>query len=244
MNEPNRCARDKRCTNRTTTGTHDTEGRPVYTGTPCDRALCDTCADHLARVLRELADLYVQLSTLPPGRSGATPVSGSRDLKVPINLTAEALMRHIELVTTSWEEVVRDVAGEGTTAHGVRPGTAAFTACGYLSTHVTPLLALPGKLVTRWNPAATEVSCWEWVEMDGAAAALEIFKTHHRARTALGDTKSWEALPEPCWTCRVKALVRELGSNVIRCESCRATITLDEHEALVYRAAHMTGEMA
>jgi hypothetical protein len=235
-----RCQRGHRCTNREPVDTPD--GRQ-HVGAVTARPICDACAATLATVLRDLADLYVRLAGLPTGRATGAPVTMSRELKVPINLSAEALMRRVELVVTSWEEVVRDVAGDTPPVVDVRPGTAAFTACGYLQQRVTPLLALGPHLVTRWRPGG-EISGWEWVEMDGTAAALELFALHHRCRSAVGDTKVWETLPERCWTCRARALARELGTNVIRCEACGATLTLDEHEVLVHRAAHMTGRLA
>jgi hypothetical protein len=235
--EPNRCARGHRCANRQTN--NGPQGQE-HIGATCDRPLCDPCLDHLSRILRDLPNLYAQLHAHLGTQQSGDGRGGTTGLKVPINLGVEALMARMIMIVTSWEEVVRDRAGHlPAYADRVRSGTQLLTACGYLAQRTTALVALDWCLVTRMTGIE-----WEWVEMNGPGAALELFALEYSVRRAIGTAKETELLAEPCWTCGVRALVRDTGSNHVQCAGCGVTISLDEHEAFKYRAAHMTGRLA
>jgi hypothetical protein len=85
-----------------------------YQGNPQlgPRAFCDTDERHIGEAIRSLPETYAQLRLLL-ARTGQQEerVSGSREAPVPVNLEAETFMRHIVLVTLTWEELVRSAAG-------------------------------------------------------------------------------------------------------------------------------------
>lgn len=243
MTELNRCARNTRCQNRQKTG-------DTHIGVVCDRALCDDDLTLLATTIRDLPHLYVQLAQrIPPGTVGKAEIRGTTGQRlVPVDTGILALMSRIALTLTTWEGVVRDVAGDGDVATGVREGTAVFTAASYLAVRVSALCALGATTVGRWDTTTTMTKTGgdfvRFDDLDGADAVEEIFTLWHHVVRALGLGTVTELLSEPCWTCRVKALVVETGSDTIRCTACGAKISRDEHAASVYRAAHMTGRLA
>jgi hypothetical protein len=240
------CARGYRCPGRTKTGTDD-HGKPTYLGAETTRTLCDTCADHLAANIRDLPNLYVDLNNLlPPGQHGGDGRGSRGDISAPVNLTVEAQMRRAVLVATTWEAVVRDIAGEGDTASRVRDYTALATACAYLATRVTALTSLLPTPVNRWDPAATLPDTGGdvvvQVEMDGADAALELFEVYEDAYFTVGIGVRTELLEQPCWDCGVEAVTRVVGndpgSDRVTCLACKASMSLDDYDAMTYRSAH------
>lgn len=241
------CARGHRCPGRIKEATPDDSGRPTYTGATTTRPLCDTCADQLAANIRDLPDLYVDLNNLlPPGQHGGDGRGSRGEVHAPLNLAVDAQMRRIVLVATTWEDVVRSVAGEGDVATRVRDYTALLAACGYLRTRVTALMSLSPTFVNRWDPAATLPDTGgdvvHQVEMDGTDAALELFEVHEDAYFTAGVGKRVELLEQPCWDCDVEAVTRVVGNDPghdrVTCQACKASMSLDDYDAMTYRNAH------
>lgn len=81
-----------------------------YQGNPArgPRAFCETDRSHIGAAIRGLPQAYAELS-LRLAKSGQQDerVSGSREAAVPVDLETETFMRHIVLVTLTWEEIVR-----------------------------------------------------------------------------------------------------------------------------------------
>jgi hypothetical protein len=75
------------------------------------RAFCETDTVYIGDAIRGLPEAYAELS-LRLAKTGQQEerVSGSREAPLPLNLEAETFMRHIMLVTLTWEEIVRSAA--------------------------------------------------------------------------------------------------------------------------------------
>jgi hypothetical protein len=96
------CACGRYCAER------DYQGNAAYG----PRAFCASDERHIGEAIRGLPEVYTELS-LRLAKTGQQEerVSGSREAPVPVNLEAETFMRHILLVTLTWEEMVRSAAG-------------------------------------------------------------------------------------------------------------------------------------
>jgi hypothetical protein len=236
------CARGHRCPDRTKTTTSDND-QPTYLGAETSRALCDSCAERLAGHIRDLPNLYIELvNLLPPGQRGGDGRSSRGEIGAPVNLGVEAQMRRAVLVATTWDGVVRDVAGDGDEPVNVRDYTALATACSYLARRVSALMSLPATPVNRWDPAATRADTGGdvvvLVEMDGADACLELFEVFEQLYFTAGVGTRTELLEQPCWSCDVEAVVRVVGGDRVVCKACKASMTLDDYDAMTYRSAH------
>lgn len=238
----NTCARGHRCPGRAKADTAEGD-RPAWVGAETSRPLCDSCAQRLAEHIRDLPGLYVQLANLlPPGQGGGDGRSSRGEIGAPIDLGVEAQMRRMVLVATTWDAAVRDVSGDGDEPSGVRDYTALATVCSYLATRVSVLMALPAVTVNRWDPAATLPSTGGdvvgQVDMDGADGCLELFEVWEAAYFTAGVGKRTELLEQPCWDCGVEAVVRVVGEDRVTCKACRASMTLDDYDLMIYRSAH------
>ena len=84
-----------------------------YQGNPGlgPRAFCATDENHIGAAIRDFPQVYAELS-LRLAKTGQQEerVSGSREAPVPVDLEVQAFMRHIVLVTLTWEELVRSAA--------------------------------------------------------------------------------------------------------------------------------------
>lgn len=96
------CACGKTCAER------DYQGNPARGPRP----FCRTDEAYTGAAIRRLPETYAQLS-LKLAKSGQQEerISGSREAPLPVDLQVETFMRHIILVTLTWEEQVRAVAG-------------------------------------------------------------------------------------------------------------------------------------
>lgn len=75
------------------------------------RAFCETDRSYIGYAIRGLPQAYAELSLrLARAAQQGERVSGSREAPVPVDLETETFMRHIILVTMTWEEIVRSAA--------------------------------------------------------------------------------------------------------------------------------------
>lgn len=109
--EPTRyCAAGRDCLRYDPTGGPDGLGGGAETA----RTLCDGCLDHAAQAVKALPyDWHDLEQQLPPAMGqwgdGTPSAHSDAEAPVPMNLAAEALQAAIWRLTTTWEEVARDV---------------------------------------------------------------------------------------------------------------------------------------
>lgn len=237
-----------------------------YQGNPQrgPRAFCDTDRHYTGAVIRQLPETYAQVSLLL-AKTGQEEerVSGSREAPVPVNLDAEAFMRHVILVTLSWEDQVRAAARLSVPPDRVRDGAALARACqllggrdydrtGYLDT----LLSLEPESKRRPVPGSKRVAdlepgshlvidasgdAWENRDRDGTDAGLEFLRLHGRARGMLGLSLQRRRVNEvPCDGCDGKTLVQREAiaggwEPVVRCTACPRSYIGAQFELLMGR---------
>lgn len=246
------CARKERCAD---PRVEAVDGRTVRFGAWTPRGLCDTCASLVERSLGELPDLWrrVHAELGTKTRASGPRVATSKSAPLPINLSADELLRDMVSVLTSWHERVAAVARlNGEVGRRVEHATVQ-AACRVLAAHVGVLLALPADSMMRAMPlpaAAEHVPLGalglvhvgaEYADvirpMSGTDAGLEILQLHHRARRLLGETRPpARHLPTPCrcgWKQVFEVLDGDGQPDGAHCRHCRTTYTPDEYRDLV-----------
>lgn len=182
-----------------------------------EHGLCLRCELHLDEALDHLPTRAAQLDALtgalgtsgmgvPVHRPGSAP-------GMPFDGATEALAGHIRHVLASWGEVVAELVGAPP---------------GYVrSEHRNVLLALPPTTVMRWSPVHDE---WQGVDLDGAAAGVEIIGVYTSALRRLGfdrpGDRPGDRLAAPCPECELAALVARHGGGV-ECQACPFTTDRD-----------------
>jgi hypothetical protein len=205
-----------RCVNgRTCHGDHD------GWGAWCAPPLCADCLDAGARDLRALVLDYADLEQLlVAGGTQDLYVSGTRDPPTPYALGIDALQHEIWHVTTSWEEIIREVCALAEPAIKVRPGWAVQHAVAILETRV--------KIIVGVGPCTVHID-GEPTEQTGLQAVQGFTWLHRRARSALGLTRHVERLYGDCAVCGWHDLRREHGSETVYCQHCKAGQTWDDY---------------
>jgi hypothetical protein len=209
------------------------------------RSFCDTDRGHIGAVIRRLPETYVELRLkLAKSHQQQERISGSREAPVPLDLEVEAFMRHIVLVTVSWEEQVRCTASLSEIPGGAtRQGTALARACRLLGSepgYLGALLSLGAEVKNRPVPGSGQVrelepgtvvwidsvgDVWQQREMDGTAAGLEFLALNGRARAMLGLSFQRRRVAVRCDGCDGLTLVQReaLGGGwelVVKCTAC------------------------
>lgn len=258
------CARGDRCASATITvvnGERVVEpARSYRTLCDADRGLALRCLEQLPAYYSELGDRIGEKST-----SVGPKVSGSREAPIPINLSFDELRTELVDVIASWAGRVYRVANlTGTVDTDNRTAASAegsFRAmCETLGAHLDALLALPAEPMARFLPLAeadklpegTPVHRNYWggyahviVDLDGANAALEIFRLNGRCRWLLGHTGKDEKIPGRCFSCdQLDVLIRPDSSAGLmdhaECSACGARYFGAEYTMLL-RAAYEAG---
>jgi hypothetical protein len=222
------CARGDRCATATVTVTG---GHRIIEPALGYRTLCETDRGLALRCLEQLPGYYHQLGDRIGDHAASTgpKVSGSRTAPIPVNLTVDELRVELVNVIASWAGRVYQVAHLTGTVDADRPLTAyterpVQAMCETLTAHLDALLALPAEPMTRFLtlteaddlPEGTPVHRNYWagyakavLDLDGAAAALEVFRLNARCRWILGHTGKDEKITGRCLACDlVDVLVR------------------------------------
>jgi hypothetical protein len=218
-----------------------------YAGNPRigPRSFCDTDRGHIGAVIRGLPETYVELRLkLARSQQLGERVSGSRETSAPLDLAVEAFMRHIILVTVSWEEQVRAMASLAQIPTGAtRDGAALARGCRLLGGepgYLGALLSLGPEVKNRPVPGSRQLreiepgtviridsagDAWQQREMDGTAAGLEFLSLNGRARAILGLSLQRRRVAVRCDGCDGLTLVQReaLGGGwepVVKCTAC------------------------
>jgi hypothetical protein len=211
------------------------------------RALCDSDRTFLLTVMEALPGYYRELGhrigDRTPGHG--EKVSGSREAPIPVNVTVDELMAEMVNTIASWSVRVEDVAeltgglGDRTSrGYTAEPFT---TMCELLAAHLDAVLSLEAEPMTRFvtiqqaremqaagvpgdvHPHAgyAEVT----PDLNGADAALELFKLNARCRWLLGYTSKDQKIAGRCLGCeQIDVLVRPDGAaglaDYAECSAC------------------------
>ena len=204
-----------------------------------DDQLCAACLRVAQRDVHALVYDYVDLEQAIVGVKRDTEmVSGTREQTLLIAAGIEALQRAIWLVTTTWEEIVRDVAHLSTPAARVRDGFAVQRAVETLEPRLRLLAGVGLVAVMPYGPDGPPT------ELTGAEGVLGMVALHAGTRSVLGITKLVNAMPGECSQCAMStlrkddsteafALRRDNGSDTVYCANCGARWTWDEYRAYV-----------
>ena len=201
------CARAERCRNSETAIGED--GEPVTTPALVYDTFCQADRNHIYRTLEAIPELWVRVwQELPVKGQGTERVTMSRTAPVPPNLNADAMLREILAVLSSWDERVRMDAGltlpDTQLSRQRRDPVILTETVRLLLVQLDRLLALPADAMSRTfslydlekipegaygrsNRIAgyAEVT----VELSGADAGEEILRLAYRARAFLGETR-------------------------------------------------------
>ncbi|MBF8186344.1 hypothetical protein ITP53_11400 [Nonomuraea sp. K274] len=175
--------------------------------------------------LRGMPMLYAALSDLlvaprSPAVRDDVRVAVSKSPPVPLDLHADELAREMVEIVVSWEERVRDVARlvplDTAASRARRQGVALSQAVRVLAPRIDALLALP---------AATMARGGELLDLDGAAAGLEILDMRRRASRALPESRGdSRPISIPCGGCGWRTLMELLDAlgylDGARCRNC------------------------
>jgi hypothetical protein len=207
--------------------------RRTDTAAPCEgtRVLCGDCVNVISREVRLLRLDYADLARCMARRPGGmdTKISGTSPASTPpIDLTTEATRREIHWTLTTWEPVVREVAGlPPERTRGVRGSWAVSTAVSVIA----PRIALLASLPPTWG-YADGLDAGP-VERDGVYAVSQLRRLHGRARRILGLTSRVVSLPGECSGCGAWSLRRDDGSETVYCKDCERTWSVDDYHRYV-----------
>lgn len=180
--------------------------------------LCEICLRVGERAVHLLVYDYVDLAQqMARSGAGAEHVSGTMEASTPLDLGIEALQRAIWLLSTTWEQILREhqQLSDAPTV-GVRDGWAVQHAGRVISPRIRELVSLPAVTVMPYGPDG------EPAEQSGAQALLAITRLHSRCRSALGLTRLTHELPGQCSGCGLPALRRDDGTETVYCANCAA----------------------
>lgn len=187
--------------------------------------LCEDClraCHHVVAVL--LIYDYVDLEQhIGPSTGTGEHVSGTREAPIPLSLGIEALQRQIWLLTTTWEQVLRDVDSLAEPQGRVRDGYAVQRAITIIEPRIERLAKIPLTDVMPEGPDAPPEP------HSGAEGLLAMASLHGRVRAALGLTRLVHSIPGECSCCGLPALRRDDGTDTVYCAGCYAWMTIDEY---------------
>jgi hypothetical protein len=251
------CARGKWCASAKTTEQPDgtKERIPGHTY----QVFCPACTDLIVTALTELPGAYTRIEEEygSPVRRGDQAIRTPFGPSVPIRLDIDALQREAPPVIGGWAARVRSVPGLQLSdpEHGDPATPDGFTeACRVLRLHVTPLLSLQPKWMTRTYrlplDEETEALIGDeeilragddyvtvQVPCDGATAGNEILGLKWRSTAVLGELKP---KPEtfdgiPCRECETISLERaepppdpDSVAMMSRCSACGDKMSEEE----------------
>lgn len=232
MTEDHLCAAGERCL-----GFDRREDRAeLLDGHPVLGEACLSASERAVPLLvRDYADLEQHLP-LSSSRGDGQP-SGSGELRVPLNLSVEALQRKIHAVLTVWEEVARDFARLYDAPRLARPGAAVQRAAEVLAPRVRLLASIPSVTVLDY-PDVDETETFRlggirYAEVPGWRGVMDLARLHRQAVAAQGLT---DARPElcsgvPCKNpdCDLQALYRDPGEDTVHCGACGWRYTAEEY---------------
>jgi hypothetical protein len=192
---------------------------------------CGPCARRVGESIRALTVDYLYLSLMSGVTSQAGDgimVNGSRELKVPLRLEVTGLQAAIDLTVSQWVEPVAErvnVPWDTRLMSMARPGYRVQQSARILYLALDVLVTLEPTEVLAWvDPVGVMVTT-----RDGAEGAQELMELHRRAlwwtRGNSGDVR----LPIPCPCCEARTLVRENGTDGVRCRGCGAVLTDDQY---------------
>lgn len=191
--------------------------------------LCPQCLRFAADEIAQLIDDYHDLGGLEPAAGGLTQrVSGHHEPPTPINLTADAVQRHIVFTLTAWEPAVREAAGLPPERTGsVRPAWAVATAVQVIAPRLALMSSLRGQcgFFGGWRAGP--------VVADGVDGIAALRRLHSRCRGMLGVTRLVHRLPGDCSGCGLAALRRDDGRDTVYCGSCARRWTLEDYRRYI-----------
>jgi hypothetical protein len=214
---------------------------------------CQADRNLIFRALCGLPELWVRLhQELSVKATAGEHVTMSRSAPVPVNLAADALMREVLSVLTSWDEAVRMDAGltlpDTQLARRRRDGFVITAVDKTLRAHFDRLIGLTAEAMSRSYGIDGDLEkipegcygrtnliggyCEVSVELSGADAAEEILTLAYRCRAFLGETRMTERLDAPCPdpSCDGYTLVRVQGSDyAAECTACSRLMTALEY---------------
>jgi len=184
----------------------------------CDKkgvALCVGCIDRGKRQLHGMPRLYVALSlAVAAGKTPGEPLSGSRDLPIPVRADVLDVMADITEFVETWEDAHRKWRGFYRRDQYGRQAFRLGTANRYLETHYDSVIDMDHNVVVAIN---------YWTR---------------RAERTLQTTRLIHHLPAPCPTCDQVRLYRESGDDAVHCGHCGARWCEDEYQRLVHILAY------
>lgn len=236
MDSAHRCARGYRCIDAETIG-ETRQGREIA----AEAGLCPSCERIAERAIRHLPTDYVQLHQLlaKTKTAGGVPVSGTRELPVPIDLAVEALLAEIHHETLCWAESVAEILGADVDTQALRtyrPAVLVQHAADHLVDHLAVLLALRDVVHIVWTDGQRDA-----VDRHGYQGAVALLALHERALAHLGLTRLTHHLPAPCPSCERCALRRHDGDDTVECAACAHRLTWDDYQALCNLLTSTTG---
>jgi LSD1 subclass zinc finger protein len=193
--------------------------------------LCSGCLGRARADVAALPSDYRALAAelLPAGRAGSARVTGGdEDAPVPLALHIEALQRRIVWTLTTWEPPVREAAGLPAERSGpVRDAWAVSQAAALLAPRVDVFAALG----PTWG-YADGLDAGP-VLRDGVYGLDTLCALHRVAEQVTGRARRTRRLPGECSGCRAWTLLREDGSDTVRCGTCQRRWTYDEYRQYV-----------
>jgi len=238
-----RCRRNRRCADYTWTEVSGIDDdaptrKRIKAGawTEKPRTLCRMCTTHVERAIEQAPADYAELCLLLGKTSdvGSEPVSGSRELPVPIRLGVEALSAAILDELERWAHPVAEACG-GEYSEAGRPSVRIGRAAGWLSPCVDTLLDVPLVEVARIDGRDETLSGRNPQVMtveDGVDGAIALLELHERVRAVAGRTVRATRLWSPCPRCECLALERPEGADQVDCRRCAHRMTIDEYDRL------------
>lgn len=226
---PHRCRRANRCPERERLA----DGTILGSLIPATDGLCPSCTRHTEAAIAQLPTDYTELDMLL-GRTNGTggqPISGTRELPVPIRLSVEAVQASIAHEVSCWAESVAEVMRVTWDTYGAahsRPGFRIQRATRLLAGATSVLLSLRDVVHIGWDAAGQR----DVLERDGITGALLLLDLHHQTRSVAGRTRLVHRLPAPCPRCWYSALERPDGDDIITCANCARCYTWDEYNRL------------
>jgi LSD1 subclass zinc finger protein len=222
---PHRCRRANRCAERERLDHGTVLGGLI----PTEDGLCPSCTRDAAQSITALPTDYVELD-MALGRSttaGGTPVSGTRELPIPIQLAVEAMQAAIAHETSCWASScaeVLHVAWDTQRERDSRPGVRIQRATHLLASSLSVLLALRDAVHITWDDGQRTAT-----ERDGVTGTIALLDLHWRARATLGRTRRVERLRTNCFGCGRQALEHPDGADMVTCAVCHLWWTWDEY---------------
>lgn len=227
------CRQGPRCADRR----RGDDGGWVPAGTLVPRSLCLACEQRATTAVRGLhVDWRELFLRLPATSSGAldAPVSGSRDLPIPIRTSVEACMGDIEEELLRWHRQL--TGGDGVP---VGPEDVVRVCLTAVLSRLPALLGLPVRVVAVTAVDSAGDDFTELVELDGVDAVLRLAALHARAQHLVGASWVTRWLDHVCPSCRTRTLkVRSTGDDredlttCIKCFQVWPDAELDRWDAM------------